>query len=161
MEAESCKVFPVHSFRVLVAVEPPFAGEGILQLVPVVFGLVGTDDRGYLRHVQMPYAHKLVIDLLLLGFELQFVWKRLPFASSAYSEVRAERFEPVRGWLHYFCDEAFHIVLLFLEDLHVDDVARHGELYEEYCSIYVGQGFSFCCNCFNDNVFESYILFFL
>ena len=107
----------------------------------------------------MAYAHKLVIDLLLLGFELQLVGERLPFASSAYAEMLAERFEAVRGRLHNLCDEAFHIVFLFLEYFYVDYVAGHGELYEEYCAIYVGQGFSFCCNCFNDNVFESYILF--
>ena len=49
----------------------------------------------------MAYAYELVIDLLLLGLELHFVWQMLPFASSAYSEMFAERLLSLRGRLYY------------------------------------------------------------
>ena len=83
----------------------------------------------------MAYADELVVDLLLLCLELHFVWKRLPFASSTYTEMLAEGLETVLRGFYHTKDEALHIVLLLFGHLDVYHVTRNRELYEQYCSV--------------------------
>ena len=107
----------------------------------------------------MTDAYELVIYLLLLCSELHFVWKWLPFASSADSEVLAERLKAMLGRFYHTEDESFHIVLLLFCHLYINDVTRYSELYEEYCAVDFCQCLSFRCNSLNYNVFQYNILF--
>ena len=108
----------------------------------------------------MADAHQLVIDLLLLRLQLHFVWKRLPFTSSTYAEMFAERLQTVLRRLYHTEDETFHIVLLLFCHLHIYDVSRHSELYEKYCSVYPCQCLSFCCHRLDGDILQNDILLF-
>ena len=87
----------------------------------------------------MSDADQLVPDLLLFGFQLHIVRQWLPAASSAYSEVLAERLKPVLGRFHYLENETFHIVLFLFCYLDIDNVSRNCEFYENHCPIHVGK----------------------
>ncbi len=96
MEAEPASLLFAESLRVFVFVNPSALRKGEFELVAVICSLVRRHDRGYFRYLEMPYAHELVIYLLLLGLKLHFIRKWLPFASSAYSEMAAERLQTMR-----------------------------------------------------------------
>ena len=91
MEAEAIFLLVSQHVCILVVEDPAALRESELELVAVVCGLVRRDDRRYFRNVKMTDADELIINLLLLGLKLHFVWKRLPFATSTNSEMLAER----------------------------------------------------------------------
>ena len=106
----------------------------------------------------MADAYELVIYLLLLGLKLHFVWKWLPFATSANAEVFAEWLQTMLGWLYHTEDESFHIVLFLLGHLYINNVTRYCELYEKYCSVNFCECLAFCCNRLDHNIFQNYFL---
>ena len=108
----------------------------------------------------MSYAHQLVINLLLLRLKLHGIGERLPFASSAYAEMAAERLYTLSGRLDHPQYETFHIVFLLFRHLHVDNVSRNGERHEKYGAVYPGKGFSFGGYRLYQNIFQNDILFF-
>ena len=95
MEPEPASFRIRHGIRVFVRENPASAGEGELQLVPVVYRILGRYDRGYFRYGEVPDAYQLVIHLLLLRLQLHGIGKRLPFAAAACPEMAAERLKPV------------------------------------------------------------------
>ena len=106
----------------------------------------------------MADAHELVVDLLLLGLKLHLVWKRLPFASAAHTEVLAERLQTMLGRFYHTKNETFHIVLLLFGHLDVNYVSRYRELNEQYRTVDPCQCLSFCRHGFNGDVLQYYVL---
>ena len=146
MEPESDPVFGAYLLRILSGLYPASFGKGEFELVAVELGPFRRYDRGDFRNVQMSYPYKLVVYLLLFGLKLHTVWKRLPLASSAYTEMTAERLQTVSGWLHNSQYVAFHIILALLCDLDIDYVSGYGELQEKHCPIHVGYRLAFSCD---------------
>ena len=107
----------------------------------------------------MTDSHELVIYLLLLRLELHLVWKRLPFATSTYAEMAAERLKTMLRRFYDAEDEPLHIAFLLFSDLYIYDVTWYGELYEKHCAIYSCKGLAFSGNCLYHNVFKDYFLF--
>ena len=140
--------------------DPSALGECEFKLVPVILCLVGRNDRGYLGNIQMAYAYKLVIYLLLLGLKLHLIRKRLPFASSAYSEMLAERLQTMFGRLYHTENESFHIVLLLFSDLYVDYISRHCKLYEQHSTVNPCKCLAFRCHRFDGDILQYDILLF-
>ena len=159
VEAETDSFFRRKRLGILAVEEPAFRGEGKFELVAVESGPVGGDDGGDGRYLEMAYAHQLVIDLLLFCLKLHFVGKRLPAASSAYSEMPAERFQPVFGRFHDPQDAAFHIVFLLLVYPYVDYVPGYGEFHEDHGAFIVRDGLSFGRHVLYQHVLENKVQF--
>ena len=94
----------------------------------------------------MTYSHELVINLLLLCLKLHFIRKRLPFASSADTEMTAERFESMFRRLNHSEDEAFHVILFLFSDFDVYNVSRDSKLHEKHGAVNSGNCFAFGSN---------------
>ena len=107
----------------------------------------------------MTYANELVFNLLAFCFQLHVIWERLPLATSAYSEMLAERFKSVCGCLFKLQNEPFHIVLFLFGHLDLDYISRYGELYEQCHAVYMSQGFALSCHGFNEHVVQNDFLF--
>ena len=114
----------------------------------------GSHDRTELRKLHLPYTDQLVIDLLLLCFQLFVVRQILPFAPAADAEVFAH------GGLAYstLADEpdnrSFAVSAFLLAYLEVYDVSRNDEWDENDLVVYVGDTFSFGCHRFYGDVLQ-------
>ena len=64
METEAVLLLIGKNVGVLVIKDPSALREGELELVAVICRFVRRNDRGYLRYIEMPYAYKLVVNLL-------------------------------------------------------------------------------------------------
>ena len=95
MESKTVFLLIGKNFSILVVKDPSALRECELQFVTIICSIIRRNDRGDFRYIKMADAHQLVVDLLLLRLQLHFVWKRLPFASSAYAEMFAERLQTV------------------------------------------------------------------
>ena len=153
MEAETILFLLRKNLCIFVIKDPTALREGELQLVTIICSVIRRNDRGDLRYIEMSYAHELVVYLLLLCLKLHLVWKRLPFASAAYAEVLAERFQTMLRRLYHTEDESFHIVFLLLCDLYVNNVSRYCKLHEKHSTIDSCQSLAFCCNRLDHNIF--------
>ena len=111
---------------------PTPVGSCEFQFVAVFADLVRAYGRADLRHFEMADPHKLVIDLLSLCLQLHLIGKYLPFASSAHSEMTAERLKPVgrRG------DKALYaslkVVLFMFGNQNINHIARHGKFHKQH-----------------------------
>ena len=95
VEAKTLHLFFAESFRILGIQNPAFVGGAVFQLVTVSDGLFRADNRLKLRHLQMPDAGQLVIDLPLFCAKLDFIGERLPPAAAANAEMAAEWLQTV------------------------------------------------------------------
>ena len=103
----------------------------------------------------MAYTDQLVVHLAALGFQLERVGERLPFATPTNAEMAAEGFQPVGRWLFKCCDYAFEVVLLFLVNPYVHHVTGYCEGHENHLRIRgMGNRFSLCRNRFYRYVFQ-------
>ena len=99
-------------------------------IVAVGRGLHRTQDGVEFRQFHLADAFQLVVNLLLLHFQLFAVGHILPFATTTYSKVSAHRFHPhvtVFDKPHNLC---FAVAVLLPFHLQIDHVARHTERYE-------------------------------
>ena len=97
-------------------------------------------------------AGKVIQNLLLLVFELLFIWETLPLATAANSEMRAERYGPKwRGLVElYGC--RFAIMMFFLLDFQVDHISGNDKGNENYHVVHTGQSFALGCHIRNCNI---------
>ena len=121
-----------HAGGDLFAGHPALVRGGEFEFVAVVAGLVGAQDGAEFRHAEVADARQLVIDLALLGGELDLVRERLPAASAAHREMLAERLQTLLGGLHELDDRTLQPGLLLADQPHVHHVARHGEADENH-----------------------------
>ena len=154
MEPQSHPLVLRNGVRILAMEQPAAAGCAEFQFVTIILRTRGGEGWTDLRHFQMADPDQLVIHLLPLRFELHFVGQGLPAAAAAHAEMLAERLEPVRGRLHHPGDEALHVVLLFLVDLNVHDVAGHGEIDKHHHPVHMGEGFALGRDGFDGDVLQ-------
>ena len=134
---------------------PTLVGSGEFEFIAVVAGLVRTDDRAEFGHLEVADAGQLVIDLALLGGQLDLVGERLPAAAAADREMVAERFQTLLGRLHQLDDRPFHPGLLLADKTHVDDISRHGESDENHLSFRrMGNRFALRRDGFDDEILQ-------
>ena len=115
----------------LLAGEPALVGGGVFEFVAVAGRLVRAEDGGEGRHLEVADAGELVVDLALLGRELDLVGERLPAASAAHAEMAAERLQALLGRLDDADDRALEPGFLLAYQADVHDVARDGESHED------------------------------
>ena len=107
----------------------------------------------------MPDPYELVVNLLLFGLQLHLVGQWLPLATSADSEMAAERFQTVFRRGHHPCDESLHIILLFLRNLHIHNVSRHCELHEQNRAVNPCNSLALSRNRLNPDILKDNFLF--
>ncbi len=66
----------------------------VFQFVPVSGCSDGTQDGPYFRKFELPNAFQTLQNLVLFVFQLFFIWKHLPLASSANAKMFAEWHNP-------------------------------------------------------------------
>ena len=130
MESYGIHLREIHTRGYLLLCKPPFVGTSKFQLVAVGRGLHRTQDGVEFRQFHLADAFQLVVNLLLLHFQLFAVGHILPFATTTYSKVSAHRFHPhvtVFDKPHNLC---LAVAVLLPFHLQIDHVARHTERYE-------------------------------
>ena len=93
MESKTVFLLLRKCLSIFVFEDPTALRECELEFVTIICCLIGPKNRSDFRNIKMTDAYKLIIDLLLLCLKLHLVWKWLPFATSAYSKVLAERLQ--------------------------------------------------------------------
>ena len=86
---------------------PALVAESELKLVAILLCLYRTEDRHELRQFYLANTLQLVVNLLLLGLQLLFVWQVLPLASAADTKMLAH------GHLSHLAkfNKAYHLSL--------------------------------------------------
>ena len=105
----------------------------------------------------MAYADKLVFYLLPFCLKLHGVRKRLPAASAANSEMRAQRLKPVRRRLDNPLNASLHVVLLPFEDLDVNHVSGNGKVHEYHHPVNMSKGLALSSDTFYQNILQEEI----
>ncbi len=132
---------------------PFFIGKGVFHLVSVVPYIFGTKNRRYLRQFDFCNTLESIGNLLLLEFQLFFIWKMLPFASAAYCEMSAFRTDTDRrGGDHVFY-VSLRITVFFAVNLYVRYVTGCTEWNEDNYFVFIiffprhfGEGLTLGCN---------------
>ena len=159
VEAEPGTVFVRDGGRVFAGEDPALRRGGELEFVPVVERLGRGEGRTDFGDGKVPDPDELVLYLLPFGFELHRVGENLPFAASAYPEVRAVGCLTVRGRGDQAGDPAFHVVFLFAENVDVDDVARYGQRNEDDDPVHMGEGVAFRRYRLDRHILQQYVYF--
>ena len=107
----------------------------------------------------LSYSRELIVNLLLLSFQLFLIRKILPLAASADAEMLANRSGTNIAQLleiNYF---SFHERTFLLDNLHIDNIARNTERNKHHLVLMMEKAFTLGSNTLYGDTFENGIWF--
>ena len=115
---------------------PFLIGATEFQLVTIFVHLLWTHDWTDFRQGNFSDARKVVHNLLLLVFELLFVWQDLPFAAATFAIVLACWGTTIICIFYKTLHTRFHEAVFLLCNLQIHNVARNAIGYKHHAIIH-------------------------
>src|SRR5450759_3655622 len=143
MKSQGIFLFIFIARTYLLFCEPPFIGKCVFEFISVQEYFIGSDDGINFRQFNLSNPGKVIPHLLFLELKLKIIWKMLPLATSANSEMAATGFNPVSRVFMKLNHSAFKIFFSFLYNPDINDIARYEHRHKYNKVIYPCQRISF------------------
>ena len=133
---------------------PFLIGATEFQLVTIFVHLLRTHDWTDFRQGNFSDAREVVHNLLLLVFELLFVWQNLPFAATTFAIVLACWGTTIICIFYKTLHTRFHKAVFLLCNLQIHNVARNAIGHKHHAIVYARKCLAFCrhtCNLYAFN----------